>query len=220
MFNGACLHVPDVSNLRSVLEEPAIRNLVLPADIPGVLPQKTHLIRCVSRVPQGVPHVLTGTCFRLHHLLLKSGIGLRRRLSYRGKQTLPTHKPSAVFLAQRQLGTAQPANTSVLFVSTSLHRRRTSPGSRKWNRRNHRPSLCLRGMFPQNQLHWRLYNLEMHTGDTQQHGSEDSWGRWEIAVVILKHSWQNKDTQVFTNSKAWIRVHGLYYFHTLKKETK
>lgn len=31
--------VPDVSNLRPVLEEPAVGNLVFPADVPGILPQ-------------------------------------------------------------------------------------------------------------------------------------------------------------------------------------
>ncbi len=52
-----CVHlfVPDVSNLWSVLEEPAIRHLVLPADIPGVLPQETDLLSSVSCVPEGVP---------------------------------------------------------------------------------------------------------------------------------------------------------------------
>lgn len=42
---GACLVlVPDISNLWSVLKEPAIGDLVLPANIPGVLPQETDLI--------------------------------------------------------------------------------------------------------------------------------------------------------------------------------
>lgn len=41
---GVCLLVPDVSNLWSVLKEPAIGDLVLPANIPGVLPQETDLL--------------------------------------------------------------------------------------------------------------------------------------------------------------------------------
>ena len=54
--------VPDVSDLWSVLEEPAVGHLVLPANVPGVLPQEADLVRGVSCVPEGVPHVLTRTC--------------------------------------------------------------------------------------------------------------------------------------------------------------
>lgn len=60
--------VPDVSNLWSVLEEPAVGDLVLPANIPGVLPQETDLLGSVSCVPQGVPQILTRTSLRLHNL--------------------------------------------------------------------------------------------------------------------------------------------------------
>lgn len=54
--------VPDVSNLRSVLEEPAVGHLVFPANVSGVFPQEMHLVGGVSCVPEGVPHVLTRTC--------------------------------------------------------------------------------------------------------------------------------------------------------------
>lgn len=57
---GVCL-VPDVSNLWSVLEEPAVGDLVFPANVPGVFPQETDLISCVSSVPQGVPQILPRT---------------------------------------------------------------------------------------------------------------------------------------------------------------
>lgn len=52
---------PDVSDLWSVLEEPAVRDLVLPANVPRVLPQQAHLVGGVSCVPQGVPQILTRT---------------------------------------------------------------------------------------------------------------------------------------------------------------
>lgn len=66
------LLVPDVSNLRSVLEEPAVGDLVFPANVPGVFPQETDLISCVSSVPQGVPQILPGTSLRFHSLEIKS----------------------------------------------------------------------------------------------------------------------------------------------------
>ena len=56
------LSVPDVSNLWSVLEEPAIGDLVLPAHVPGVLPQETYLVRGMSCVPEGVSQILTRSC--------------------------------------------------------------------------------------------------------------------------------------------------------------
>lgn len=51
--------VPDVSVSGSVLQEPAVRCLVLPADVASVFPQEFHLVTCVAGVPQGVPQVLT-----------------------------------------------------------------------------------------------------------------------------------------------------------------
>lgn len=63
-----CLLLPDVSNLRSVLKEPAVGDLVLPANIPGVLPQETDLLSGVSCVPEGVPQILTRTSLGLHNL--------------------------------------------------------------------------------------------------------------------------------------------------------
>lgn len=69
---GVCLVVPDVSNLWSVLEEPAVGDLVLPANIPGVLPQETDLLGGVSCVPEGVPQILPRTSLGLHNLVIKS----------------------------------------------------------------------------------------------------------------------------------------------------
>lgn len=69
-----CLLVPDVSNLRSVLKEPAVGDLVLPANIPWVLPQETDLLSGVSCVPEGVPQILTRTSLGLYNLELKSRI--------------------------------------------------------------------------------------------------------------------------------------------------
>lgn len=67
-----CLFVPDVSNLWSVLEEPAIRNFVLPTHVPGVFPQETYLVRGMSCVPEGVSQILTRSCLRLDHLVVKT----------------------------------------------------------------------------------------------------------------------------------------------------
>ena len=59
---------PDVAVGRPVLEEPAVRRLVLPAHVAGVFPQQLHLVRGVSRVPQRVPQVLPGARGRLDGL--------------------------------------------------------------------------------------------------------------------------------------------------------
>lgn len=59
---------PDVSNLRPVLQEPAVRRLVLPAGVAGVLPQQFDLVCGVPSVPEGVAQVLTWACFGLHCL--------------------------------------------------------------------------------------------------------------------------------------------------------
>lgn len=64
--------VPDVSNLRSVLEEPAIGDFVLPSNISGVLPQETDLLRSVSCVPEGVPQILSRTSLGFHNLVIRS----------------------------------------------------------------------------------------------------------------------------------------------------
>lgn len=74
MSVGVCLFVPDVSNLGSVLEEPAVGDLVLPANVPRVLPQEADLLGGVTCVPEGVPHILTRTRLRLHNLVIKSQI--------------------------------------------------------------------------------------------------------------------------------------------------
>lgn len=71
VWDGVCLSVPDISNLWPVLEEPAIGNLVLPANIPGVLPQEADLPLGVSSVPEGIPQMLTWACLRFHHLAMK-----------------------------------------------------------------------------------------------------------------------------------------------------
>lgn len=60
--------VPDVAVSRSVLEEPAIRRLVLPADIASIFPQEFDLVTRVAGVPQGVPQVFTWTRVRLDSL--------------------------------------------------------------------------------------------------------------------------------------------------------
>lgn len=61
-----------------MLEKPAVGDLILPADVPGVLPEEAHLLRCVSGVPQGVAHVLPRTSLRLHSLDLEGKtVGLR-----------------------------------------------------------------------------------------------------------------------------------------------
>lgn len=52
-----------------MLQIPAVGNLVLPADIPGILPQQTDLMVGVSCVPQGVPQMLSGACFGFHSLV-------------------------------------------------------------------------------------------------------------------------------------------------------
>lgn len=59
---------PDVPDLRAVLQVPAVGHLVLPADIPGVLPQQADLVVGVPRVPQRVPQVLPRAGCRLHSL--------------------------------------------------------------------------------------------------------------------------------------------------------
>lgn len=51
--------VPDVTVSRPVLQEPAVGCFVLPADVVGVLPQKSDLIAGVASVPQCVSQVLT-----------------------------------------------------------------------------------------------------------------------------------------------------------------
>lgn len=57
-----CVTVPDVAVSRPVLEEPAVRGLIFPANIASVFPQELHLIGGVARVPQSVPQVFTWTC--------------------------------------------------------------------------------------------------------------------------------------------------------------
>lgn len=51
-FFFAVVGVPDVSNLRTVLQVPAVGHFVLPANISRVLPQQANLVVGVSRVPQ------------------------------------------------------------------------------------------------------------------------------------------------------------------------
>ena len=59
---------PDVPHLGAVLQVPAVGHLVLPAHVPGVLPQQAHLVVGVPRVPQGVPQVLAWPRRGLHRL--------------------------------------------------------------------------------------------------------------------------------------------------------
>ena len=62
------LHVPDVAHLGPVLQEPAVGHLVLPAHVPGVLPQQPDLVTGVPSMPQGVAEMLSRTCLRLNSL--------------------------------------------------------------------------------------------------------------------------------------------------------
>lgn len=65
---GSASPLPDVSHLGPVLQEPAVRGLVLPARIARVFPQQLDLVCGVSGVPEGVAKILTRACFRLHCL--------------------------------------------------------------------------------------------------------------------------------------------------------
>lgn len=60
--------LPDITNLRSVLQEPAIGDFVFPPYISGVLPQQPDLIVGVPCVPEGVAEVLARTCLGFHSL--------------------------------------------------------------------------------------------------------------------------------------------------------
>lgn len=59
---------PDVSDLRPMLQEPAVGRLVLPAGIARVFPQQFDLVRGVSGVPERIAEILTWARFRLHCL--------------------------------------------------------------------------------------------------------------------------------------------------------
>lgn len=60
--------LPDVAHLGPVLQEPAVGHLVLPAHVPGVLPQQPDLVTGVPRVPQRVAEMLPWTRLGLHSL--------------------------------------------------------------------------------------------------------------------------------------------------------
>lgn len=62
------VRLPDVAHLGPVLQEPAVGHLVLPAHVPGVLPQQPDLVAGVPSVPQGISEMLPWTCLRLHSL--------------------------------------------------------------------------------------------------------------------------------------------------------
>lgn len=62
------LSLPDVAHLGPVLKEPAVGHLVLPAHIPGVLPQQPDLVAGVPSVPQGVAEMFPWASFRFHSL--------------------------------------------------------------------------------------------------------------------------------------------------------
>ena len=51
-----------------MLQEPAVGDLVLPAHVPGVLPQQSDLVAGVPCVPQGVSEMFPWAGFRLHSL--------------------------------------------------------------------------------------------------------------------------------------------------------
>ena len=77
---------PDVADLRAVLQVPAVGHLVLPADIPGVLPQQADLVVGVSSVPQRVPQMLPGAGCRLHSLVTSTTKKVKRTLAKKGRR--------------------------------------------------------------------------------------------------------------------------------------
>jgi hypothetical protein len=96
---GPAVSRPDVAHLGPVLQEPAVRRLVLPAHVAGVLPQQPHLGRRVARVPQCVPQLLSGARGGLHGLPSpreKGGSDTPQgsRAPPGGRERTPTRKPS------------------------------------------------------------------------------------------------------------------------------
>ena len=68
MWEEGAQRLPDVAHLGPVLQEPAVGHLVLPAHVPGVLPQQPDLVTGVPRVPQRVAEMLPWTRLGLHGL--------------------------------------------------------------------------------------------------------------------------------------------------------
>lgn len=68
MSSPFTLSIPDVAVGRSVLEEPAVRGLVLPSHIASVFPEEVDLLTGVSGVPQSVPQVFPRTSVGLDSL--------------------------------------------------------------------------------------------------------------------------------------------------------
>ena len=60
--------LPDITNLGSVLQEPAVGDFVFPPHVSRVLPQQPDLITGVPRVPEGVAEVLARACLGFHSL--------------------------------------------------------------------------------------------------------------------------------------------------------
>lgn len=60
--------LPDIPNLGSVLQEPAVGHFVFPPNISGVLPQQPDLITGIPCVPERVTEVLTRACLGFHSL--------------------------------------------------------------------------------------------------------------------------------------------------------
>lgn len=60
--------LPDITDLGSVLQEPAVGDFVFPPYISGVLPQQPDLVSGVPRVPEGVAEVLTRARLGFHSL--------------------------------------------------------------------------------------------------------------------------------------------------------
>lgn len=52
-----------------MLQEPAVRCLVLPAGVARVFPQQFDLVCGVPSVPEGIAEVLAWACFGLHCLM-------------------------------------------------------------------------------------------------------------------------------------------------------
>ena len=78
-------------------------HLFPPPDIPGVLPEQFDLLVCVSRVPHGVPHHLTGARLGLDQLELDPRLSHRPEgggLPVRLGVLLPHHGVKLVVVLQ------------------------------------------------------------------------------------------------------------------------
>lgn len=115
--------------------------------------------------------------------------------------------PSAGCRAQPRLWRGSPASRSAQSASTSLHRRRRSLGSRRWNRRSRRRLLCLREMCPQSPRRWKQCSLKTD--------------RCQVYVFFFcMKVTKTQQGWCLTNSKSRVTVHGLNNFHSLQERQK